>query len=33
VRVVAAKGHDLVFGTFLSEPEFRRAFGRLVIVQ
>jgi hypothetical protein len=33
VRVVAAKGHDLVFSTFLPEPEFRRVFGRLVIVR
>ena len=33
VRVVAARGHDLVFGTFVSEEEFRRVFARLVILQ
>ncbi len=33
VRVVAARGHELLFSTFVPEQEFRRTFARLEIVR
>ena len=33
VRAVAARGHELLFSTFLPEQEFRRTFARLETVR
>ena len=33
VRVVAARGHELLFSTFVPEPEFRQTFARLEVVR